>query len=133
MPIPNNETNLTPSERMILRAAAQKIKPIIMIGNNGVTASVMVEIQKALEAHQLIKIKMLSNDRELRMTAYTQLCKDLICHPIQTIGKIFVLFKDDGHYVPPSIAQQKMSNTIHSISRNQTKRMHIPKKQLANH
>jgi RNA-binding protein len=124
MPIPKNDTPLTPTERVVLRGAAHALKPTIMIGNNGVTPAVIAETQKALEAHQLIKIKILSDDREARMTAHHELCDALECHPVQIIGKTFVLFKDNGSYIPPS--------ALAKLPAKRKKETHIPKKQLAN-
>jgi RNA-binding protein len=95
-----------------------------MIGNGGVTAAVIAETQRALDAHQLIKIKMLSDDRGARSAAHTLLCEQVVCHPVQVIGKIFVLFKDDGSYIPP---------TLMAVPRARVKKgPHVPKKQLAN-
>jgi RNA-binding protein len=124
MSIPSSEAPLTPAERVVLRGAAHALKPTVMIGNGGVTAAVLTETQRALDAHQLIKIKMLSDDREARATAHSLLCEQLECHPVQVIGKMFVLFKDNGNYIPP---------TLMSPSKSVTKKgPHVPKKQLAN-
>ncbi len=125
MPIPKNDTPLTPTERVVLRGAAHALKPTVMIGNNGVTPAVIAETQRALDTHQLIKIKILSDDRETRIAAHTQLCEALDCHPVQIIGKTFVLFKDNGSYIPPS--------ALAKLPVKHKKEAHIPKKQLASH
>jgi putative YhbY family RNA-binding protein len=124
MPIPSSEAPLTPAERVVLRGAAHALKPTVMIGNGGVTPAVIAETQRALDAHQLIKIKMLSDDREARSAAHSLLCEQLVCHPVQIIGKIFVLFKDDGSYIPPTLMDAPKSRI--------KKGPHVPKKQLAN-
>ena len=125
MPIPKSDAPLSPAERVVLRGAAHAIKPTVMIGNGGVTPAVLTETQRALDAHQLIKVKMLSDDREARAAAYTTLCDTLECHPVQVIGKMFVLFKDDGNYVPPSVVAAAMPSRI-------KKGPHVPKKHLGN-
>jgi RNA-binding protein len=124
MSIPANDAPLSPAERVVLRGAAHTIKPTVMIGNSGVTPAIITETQRALDAHQLIKIKMLSDDREARSAAYTQLCEAVECHPVQVIGKMFVLFKDDGNYVPPTL----LADTPKRVKKGP----HVPKKRLAN-
>jgi RNA-binding protein len=124
MALPANDAPLTPAERVVLRGAAHSIKPRVMIGNGGLTPAVLLETQRALDAHQLIKIKMLSDDREARAAAYSALCEQLACHPVQVIGKMFVLFKDDGNYVPPSVLGAAAPSKV-------KKGPHVPKKRLA--
>ncbi len=124
MSIPSSEAPLTPAERVVLRGAAHALKPTVMIGNGGVTPAVIAETQRALDAHQLIKIKMLSDDREARAAAHSMLCEQLECHPVQVIGKMFVLFKDNGSYIPPTLMAPSKANT--------RKGPHVPKKQLGN-
>jgi RNA-binding protein len=121
MSIPSTDAPLTPAERVVLRGAAHSLKPTVMIGNSGVTPAVIAETQCALDAHQLIKIKMLSDDREERAKAYTQLCESIECHPVQVIGKTFVLFKDNGSYIPPTLMAEPS---------RKPKGPHIPKKRL---
>jgi RNA-binding protein len=124
MSIPSSEAPLTPAERVVLRGAAHALKPTVMIGSGGVTPAVIAETQRALDAHQLIKIKMLSDDREARSAAHSLLCQELECHPVQVIGKMFVLFKDNGSYIPPTLMAPSQTK--------QKKGPHVPKKQLAN-
>lgn len=113
---------LTVAERVVLRGAAHALKPTVMVGNGGISAAVIAETQRALDAHQLIKIKMQSDDRELRAAAYAELCAATQAHPVQVIGKTFVLFKDDGSYVPPNAQGLPMKTK---------KGPHIAKKKLA--
>jgi hypothetical protein len=67
---------------------------------------------------------MLSDDREARSAAHTLLCEQLVCHPVQVIGKIFVLFRDDGSYIPPTLMEAPKARV--------KKGPHVPKKQQAN-
>ncbi len=113
---------LTVSERVVLRGAAHALKPTVMVGNGGISPAVIAETQRALDAHQLIKIKMQSDDREARAAAFLELCAATQAHPVQVIGKTFVLFKDDGSYVPPN------SQGLPSKAK---KGPHIAKKKLA--
>lgn len=119
---PAIDTPLTVAERVVLRGAAHALKPTVMVGNSGISAALIAETARALDAHQLIKIKMQSDDRQARALAYDELCKATQAHPVQVIGKTFVLFKDNGSYVPPN-AQGLPSKT--------KKGPHIAKKKLA--
>lgn len=64
-----------------------------MIGADGLTAAVRKEVDVALSAHGLIKVRMLSDDRAAREQAYLALANDLNAAPIQHIGKLFILWR----------------------------------------
>ena len=127
----HDSVDLTVSERLVLRGAAHALKPTVMVGKTGITPAVLAEAQHALAAHQLIKVKLLTDDREERAAAKDIMCASLGCHWVQTIGKVMVLFKDDGNYVPPapgSMQAKKPSNTNKAKSGS-----HVPKKRLSAH
>jgi RNA-binding protein YhbY len=64
-----------------------------MIGNDGLTAGVKREIDAALDAHGLIKVRVLGDDRALREEMFQTLAGDLGAAPIQHIGKLLVLWR----------------------------------------
>jgi putative YhbY family RNA-binding protein len=64
-----------------------------MIGESGLTESVMKEIAASLDAHGLIKVRVFGDDREARVAMYEQICEELDCAPIQHIGKLLVLYR----------------------------------------
>jgi putative YhbY family RNA-binding protein len=84
---------LTPAERRALRARAHPLHPIIMIGEAGLTPSVMKEIDLALKSHELIKIRVLGDDRDARAAMMEEICAALGANPVQQIGKILVVFR----------------------------------------
>jgi putative YhbY family RNA-binding protein len=84
---------LTPAERREHRASAHHLDPVVLIGNDGLTAAVRKEIDAALNAHGLIKVRMSGDDRAAREAAYQQLASDLNAAPVQHIGKLFVLWR----------------------------------------
>ena len=86
-------TGLSPLERKALKARAHHLKPVVLIGDAGLTPAVMREIDVALKSHELIKVRMAGDDRALRSVAYDSICAELICAPIQHIGKLMVLFR----------------------------------------
>jgi putative YhbY family RNA-binding protein len=85
--------NLTPAERSVLRAEAHGLNPVVMIGEAGLTKSVMKEISTSLDAHGLIKVRVFGDDREARVGMYEQICAELECAPVQHIGKLLVLYR----------------------------------------
>jgi RNA-binding protein len=91
---------LTIAQRKAHRAQAHHLDPVVMIGNDGLTAGVKKEIDAALNAHGLIKIRVQGDDREAREAVYQQLCDELGAAPIQHIGKLLVLWR-------PPVAKDK--------------------------
>ncbi|MFM8755912.1 MAG: YhbY family RNA-binding protein, partial [Limnohabitans sp.] len=79
--------------RKDLRSQAHHLDPVVMIGNDGLTASVLKETGAALSAHGLIKIRVLGGDRALREALLNQLCEQLDAAPVQHIGKLLVVWR----------------------------------------
>ena len=84
---------LTIAERKAHRAEAHHLDPVVMIGNDGLTPAVRKEANNALNAHGLIKVRVLGDDREAREAMYQQLADELSAAPIQHIGKLLVLWR----------------------------------------
>lgn len=85
--------NLTPAERSVLRAEAHGLKPIVLVGESGLTPSVMKEIELGLDSHGLIKVRVFGDDREARIEMYETICEKTGCAPVQHIGKLLVLYR----------------------------------------
>jgi RNA-binding protein len=64
-----------------------------MIGNQGLTESVIREITVSLEAHELIKIRVQGDDRDARIAMYERICDELSAAPVQHIGKLLVIWR----------------------------------------
>jgi RNA-binding protein len=84
---------LTPAERKEHRALAHHLDPVVMIGNDGLTAAVKKEIDLALNSHGLIKVRVFSDDRAAREATFAALADELGAAPIQHIGKLLVLWR----------------------------------------
>jgi putative YhbY family RNA-binding protein len=84
---------LTPAERSELRAQAHALNPVVMIGESGLTDPVLKEIDKGLDAHGLIKVRVFGDDREARIAIYETICEQLKAAPVQHIGKLLVLYR----------------------------------------
>jgi RNA-binding protein len=85
--------SLTTRERAHLKARAHKLEPTVFVGHHGVTPSVITEVDRALTAHELIKVKILGDDREEREAIGNQLCAGTDAAPVQRVGKILVLWR----------------------------------------
>lgn len=84
---------LTSDQRRHLKSLAHHLNPVVMIGNNGLTDAVMREIALNLDAHELIKIRVLGDDRDLRNQFMQQICTDLLAAPVQHIGKLLLIYR----------------------------------------
>ena len=84
---------LTPAQRKDHRAAAHHLDPVVAIGADGLTPAVRAEIDAALNAHGLIKVRVFSDDREAREAMFGVLADALNAAPIQHIGKLLVLWR----------------------------------------
>jgi putative YhbY family RNA-binding protein len=84
---------LTVAQRKEHRALAHHLDPVVAIGNGGLTPGVKKEIDAALKAHGLIKVRVMGDDREQREAMYRTLADELGAAPIQHIGKLLVLWR----------------------------------------
>ena len=84
---------LTPARRKEHRAEAHHLDPVVMIGSDGLTPAVQKEVDAALNAHGLIKVRVFSDERASRETIFTTLADALGAAPIQHIGKLLVLWR----------------------------------------
>jgi len=84
---------LTPAERSALRSEAHALSPVVIIGEAGLTPSVLKEIDVNLNAHGLIKVRVFGDDRDARIEMYETICEKLGAAPVQHIGKLLVLFR----------------------------------------
>lgn len=87
------QIQLTPAQRKVHRAEAHHLDPVVMIGAEGLTPAVQKEVQAALSAHGLIKIRVLGDDRAQREAMFQALSDTLDAAPIQHIGKLLVLWR----------------------------------------
>ena len=84
---------LSPIERRALKAKAHELVPVVMIGDHGLTPAIIREVDRNLKAHELIKIRAMTDDREQRATWFAEICDSLNAAPVQHIGKIYVIWR----------------------------------------
>ncbi|KEF30597.1 MAG: YhbY family RNA-binding protein [Gammaproteobacteria bacterium] len=85
--------SVSPEQRREYRAIAHNLKPVIIVGDKGLSEGLQEELERALNDHELIKIKIASTDREARQEAIAELCQSSGAELIQTIGKIAVILR----------------------------------------
>jgi RNA-binding protein len=86
MPLSNNQLKY-------LRNLAHHLKPVVMIGQHGLTENVLNELNIALEHHELVKIKIAGEDRDDRKEMIQHLCDESGAEKVQAIGKTLTLFR----------------------------------------
>jgi RNA-binding protein len=84
---------LTARERSHLKARAHALEPRVQVGHSGMTDAVAAEVDRALKAHELIKVKILDGDREVRKEIADALGTRLDAALVQSVGKVFVLWR----------------------------------------
>lgn len=85
--------SLSVTQRLELKGRAHALKPVVIIGNAGLTPAVLDEIERSLKSHDLMKIRVMSDDRELRASMLQEICELLKAGPVQHIGKILVVYR----------------------------------------
>jgi len=99
--------DITSQERSALRAAAHPLRPVVLIGDKGLTESVLKEIDLNLKAHQLIKVRVAGDDREARTQILETICETLSCASVHHLGKTLIIYRPDPQKPLPALTPQK--------------------------
>src|SRR3954447_16051244 len=110
-------TEITPAQRRALRAKAHHLDPVVSVGQHGLTPAVLHEIDVALRAHELIKVRVFGDDRNARETVLADICAALDAASVQHLGKLLVLWRPN-----PEKAQAKPKPRADRASKPATKR-----------
>jgi len=102
-----SQIQLTSAERRTQRAQAHGLDPVVLIGANGFTPAVHKEIDTALSAHGLIKVRVFNDDRAARQSLFLQVADTLHAAPVQHIGKLFVFSRPIAPKEKPPEAERK--------------------------
>jgi putative YhbY family RNA-binding protein len=86
---------LSPSRRSELRAQAHALDPVVIIGDTGLTDEVLAEIDRSLKAHELIKVRAATDDRDARELWMEKICERLQAEAVQQIGKVLVVYRQN--------------------------------------
>jgi RNA-binding protein len=76
-----------------LAAQVHALKPVVMIGNKGLTDAIQAEISQALDHHELIKVKIAGGDREHRDQIIQEICHHQEALLIKKIGHVFAIYR----------------------------------------
>jgi len=98
---------LSPARRSELRAQAHALSPVVMIGDKGLTDTVLAEVDRALKAHELVKVKAATDDREARAAWLEAICAKLAAYPVQAIGKVLVIWRENPKEPEPKKPAKK--------------------------
>jgi putative YhbY family RNA-binding protein len=84
---------LDSTARRALRARAHHLHPVVSIGQQGLTPAVLQEIDRALKAHELIKVRVFGDDRDAREALLAKICSATEAAPVQHLGKLLVIWR----------------------------------------
>lgn len=85
--------NLTEKQLRFLRGKAHALKPVVMLGQKGLTENVVAETAQALRDHELIKVRMRTTDRTQREGWIGELVSRCSCVLVARIGHVAVLYR----------------------------------------
>jgi RNA-binding protein len=98
---------LTPAQRKVHRSDAHHLDPVVLIGGDGLTEAVKKEVDAALNAHGLIKVRVFNDDRAQREAYFLALADELSAAPIQHIGKLLVLWRPQPEKEKPADEERR--------------------------
>jgi RNA-binding protein len=84
---------LTGAQRRHLRALAHDAKPVVQLGRHGLSAPFLAEVERALEEHELIKVRLRGAERAERRQIVDELGSRLRCEPLGTVGQVAILYR----------------------------------------
>lgn len=84
---------LTARERAHLKARAHALEPVVQTGSSGVTDTLVAEVDRALKAHELIKVKVNTDDRADRIAIGDELCGRTGAAAVHRVGKVVILWR----------------------------------------
>lgn len=85
--------NLNKKQIQYLKGLAHSLKPVVLLGNNGLTEAVIAEVDFALNHHELIKVKIPTDDRETKALIVEAICRETNATKVQVIGKTLVIYR----------------------------------------
>jgi RNA-binding protein len=115
--------SLTSQARSALKGAAHSLRPVVLIGDQGLTDAVLKEVDIALKAHELIKVRAGSQERDERVEILTRICDELGCAPVHHLGKTLIIYRPGikglyavaaGHAVTPKPRITRKANEPHT-------------------
>jgi putative YhbY family RNA-binding protein len=85
---------LTSAERQALKGRAHRLDPVVLVGGGGLTPTLVAEVDRALRAHELVKIRVMGAERAAREAMLAAVCEATAAAPVQHIGKVLVVYRE---------------------------------------
>jgi putative YhbY family RNA-binding protein len=98
---------LDSAQRKDLKARAHKLEPVVHVGAKGMTPAVVAEIVRALEAHELIKVRAAAAERDERELLLAEICTRCGAEPVQHIGKVLVIWRPNPEQRAPQRSHRR--------------------------
>lgn len=109
---------LASDRRRSLQARAHAIKPIVWIGAAGLWEGIIHELDQGLKSHELIKVKVSSDERETRDALLEEICERLDAAPVQHIGKVLVIYRPKPDKTVPELTPPHKEKKSHRTKRS---------------
>lgn len=84
---------LSNEQKKSYKAIGHHLKPVLIVADNGLSESVLAELERALNDHELIKVQFRQAEREDRRHLIDELCKQARCELVQAIGKVALVYR----------------------------------------
>lgn len=97
---------LTPEQKKQFRTIGHSLNPIVTVAGKGLTENVQLEVDRALEDHELIKVKFVVGDRDVKKALTKELCAVVEAIAVQEIGNIALIYR------PALKPNPKLSNLL---------------------
>lgn len=121
-------TELTSAERRALRARAHSQHPVASISQNGLSDTVLAEIDRSLKAHELIKVRVYGAERDERAALLREICVRLDAASVQHIGNILVVYRANPE--PPPKPAKPVKKTASRAKSKPSARPTAPRRRL---
>ena len=121
---------LTLEQRNLFKSQAHGLDPVVMIGQAGLTDSVLNEISRNLDAHGLIKIRVFGDDKDTRVKYYETICSTLGAAPVKHIGKLLVIYRPEKEKekkagTGKNVRTVKIIKTVDGTARNRVQKLEV--------
>ena len=86
--------SLTATQKKQYRTIGHNLNPLVTVAGNGLSEGVQLEVDRALEDHELIKVKFNVGDRTVKRALIRELCEQVQAELVQEIGNIALIFRE---------------------------------------
>ncbi|HVK56067.1 MAG TPA: ribosome assembly RNA-binding protein YhbY [Burkholderiales bacterium] len=118
---------LTPAQQQALRARAHTLSPVVIISGKGLSDSVLKEIDLSLKSHELIKVRIVGDDRDQRTVLMETICAQLEAALVQQVGKVLVLYRENPEKIkaPKKVVSPRPKRTSRAIAKPTRKKIFV--------